>query len=361
MKQAILITLASFSPFLSTPMLVSTSFSHIDPTNEQNYQIILHNRPLVKVYKKTFSVMDVKKQMDLFLKEHHPEQAAATLLTYQFYLQNWKNTLQEMINNELIKMEATEYKITLSDGDIREEMEKRFGPNMMDRLDALQLSYQEAKELVKESIIIQNMSWYRIWAKALQRVTPEVIKMAYEDHLSQVLLSDEWTYKMITLKDEDPNIKNTQAIAKKAYEWIHASLENLSFDQKIATMKKTLPKTVSLNISEPLKISSKNLSSEILQTLQQTQLLAISKPIVQKSRSNSTPVYRMFYLMNHEKKAPPPFETLSTKIQDTLLQKEGETQKQEYFSKLRKRFLCEDLVVKNLFSEHYQPFTICES
>ena len=49
----------------------------------ETYEIVINNRHLVKINGKTFSVMDVKKKMDLFLHEHHPESLSSNLLKFQ--------------------------------------------------------------------------------------------------------------------------------------------------------------------------------------------------------------------------------------------------------------------------------------
>lgn len=327
------------------------------PSGGEAYEVIMHNRPLAKINGKIFSVMDVKKKMDLFLHEHHEETFASPLLVYQFYAQNWRPTLQEMIDGELIKMEAEVYKINISDGDIRQEMDKRFGPNVVKRLDELKLSYDDAKELIRDDIIVRNMSWYRIWAKTLQEVTPETVKSGYEKYLASLPLKDNWTYKIATLRGTD---ESDEATVTKVYSVLLQEGENAK-PQTVKGFTGFLPSSATLSISEPLTIPGKDLSPEILQVLKDLPPATFSKPIAQKSRTDGTTIYRMFYLIDHDKEEAPSFEQLSSKIHDTLVQKYGDLQRDEYLGKLRKRFLAEDLVAKNLYPQNFQPFTLCGS
>ncbi|MBM3192689.1 MAG: hypothetical protein FJZ59_00455 [Chlamydiae bacterium] len=322
----------------------------------ETYEIIMSNRVLAKINGKTFSVMDVKKKMDLFLHEHHPESLSSNLLLYQFYTQNWRQSLQEMIDNELIKMEAVTFKINISDGDVRQEMDKRFGPNLVKRLDELKLSYEEAKQIVHDDIVVRNMQWYRIWARVLQDVTPETVKAGYETYLAKLQLKDDWTYKVATLKG--PNQSEEAAI--KAYNLLLQEESEVT-PIEVKGISGFLPTDTSLQISEPITISTKDLSNEIVKVLEDLPANTFSKPIAQKSKSDGSTVFRMYYLIDHKKESPPSFEQVSAKIHETLVQRYGDLQREEYFTKLRKRFLSEDLVVKNLFPPSYQPFNICGS
>lgn len=322
----------------------------------ETYEIVMNNRPLVKINGKTFSVMDVQKKMDLFLHEHHPEALSSNLLRYQYYSGQWRQTLQEMIDNELIKMEAVSFNINISDGDIRQEIDKRFGPNIIKRLDEIHLSYDDAKELVRDEIVVRNMSWYRIWAKVLQDVTPETVKSQYVTYLAKLPLKDEWVYKMASVRGSDEKGE----IAQKAYNILLLAGENPS-SQEIKGFTGLLPSNTSLNVSEPITVASKDLAPEVLQLLESLPPHTYSAPLPQKSRADGSTVYRMFYAIEHKKDPSPPFEELSSQIHDTLVQKYGDIQKDEYFTKLRKKFLNDDLVVKNLFPANYQPFALSGS
>lgn len=338
------------SALLSKGVCQTPSFA---PQSGETYEIIVSNRPLVKINGKTFSVLDVKKKMDLFLQEHHPETLSSNLLVYQFYAQNWRHSLQEMIDNELIKMEAESYKIQISDGDIRQDMDRRFGPNVVKRLDELKLTFEEAKEMTRDEIVVRNMTWYKVWAKVLHDVTPELVKSQQDTYIAKLALKDEWTYKMATVRGSD----ETGEIATKAYEML-VDAGKTSLD-KVST--ESLPSNTVLTVSDPITISSKDLAPEILTVLESLPAETFSKPIAQKSRSDGSIVYRMFCVTDHKKDISPRFEEISSKIHDTLVQQYGNIQREEYFAKLRKRFFCEDLVVANLFPPAYQPFTISGS
>jgi hypothetical protein len=347
-----------------TFLVLATSFLLVDGFCQaqnlmpegKDFEIVMNNKPLVKINGKTLSVMDVKKKMDLFLYEHHAEVIDNPVLVYQFYSQHWRDTLQKMIDDELIKMEAQTFKLNISEGDVRQEMEKRFGPNVTKRLDELGLTMEDAKKIIHDEIVVNNMTWYRVWAKTLQQVGPELVRAQYEPFLAKLPLKDEWTYKMITIRGDN----ETGEASKKAYDILLTSdLDEIKKEKKGFTG--FLPSNVNMNISELITVSGKELSLEIKDILKNLNKKTYSSPVLQKSRVDGSTVHRIFYLVDHQKDDAPPFEELSGKIHELLVQKYGDVQREEYFSRLRKRFLSEDLIVKNMFPPSYQPFTICGS
>ena len=62
---------------------------------------------------------------------------------------NWKYVLQELIDKELILGDAEEKKVAITAGDVRQEMENMFGPNIIANLDKIGLSMDEALKIVR--------------------------------------------------------------------------------------------------------------------------------------------------------------------------------------------------------------------
>ena len=106
-----------------------------------------------------------------------------------------------------------------------------------------------------------------------------------------------------------------------------------------------------------ITMSSKEIAPEVLQVLERLPVGGVSEPVLQKSRSDGSNVYRLFCVVEHKPDTPPPFENVSSQLQNLLIQKLGDQQREEYFAKLRKRFCCEDLVATQMFPASYQPFT----
>ena len=79
--------------------------------SSQEIKIAFHNRPLAKVNGKTFSLFDVIKKMDLALYSYDPNMNHETKL--QYYNQNWRSALNELVEDELFLAEAEEKELSL--------------------------------------------------------------------------------------------------------------------------------------------------------------------------------------------------------------------------------------------------------
>jgi len=84
---------------------------------------------------------------------------------YQFYSSQWYPTLQQMIDHELMVTDAETRQVNVSDGEVREEIQTRFGPNVMESLDQLGITYDEAREMVHQDMIVQRIQWVRVSSK----------------------------------------------------------------------------------------------------------------------------------------------------------------------------------------------------
>ncbi len=106
--------------------IFSTSFAElsiVDPPflnsfNPPSHEpcLVINNRPLGKINGKVISLYDVIKKMNLFLFEYYPDYKPSSVERYQFYMNRWETTLDDMINNELILLDAAQKEIKVSDG-----------------------------------------------------------------------------------------------------------------------------------------------------------------------------------------------------------------------------------------------------
>lgn len=319
-------------------------------------KIFLHNRIVTKIHGKTISMYDVQKKMDLFLKRNHPEVYDSVVDRYQFYASSWRATLEDMLHTELILMEAEELKIEIPEGDIKEEMENQFGHKMIDRFEQLGISYDEAHEMIKEEIIVRSLSWYRIWASVMQRVNPEAIKLAYEQHIQGLPNEDTWVYQTITIKDGQS--AETEALAKEAYALLSAASQSDSAEALAQSLREKLPGSAHVTLSNELALTSHELSPSNLKVLENLTPGSFSAPIAGGSRSSSNPVYRIFFLKDFKKQQIPDFQELEPKIKNRLTGELATNIGEAYFEKLRKRFCCEDAKVETLTTPNYEPFSI---
>lgn len=315
-----------------------------------SHEIIIHNRLLARVNGKPISVMDVKKSMDLFLKGHYPDALSSPFKTYQFYVYQWKFALQELINKELLRIEAENLKATLPnnktlipDGVVHEEIKKRFGANPFQKIQDLGFTDDQIEKFIIEEMMISSVSWTFVWQKAIQQVTPDKIQKEYNKHLDDLKSSGKWEYKIVTIHgDSEQDNKKT---AKKLYQLIsqksHLEKDENTLTGIIQEMNKHAPSNLCITISSLISVANKDISLEIKKILEQLSPCSLSKMMTQTPDGLA---YRMFYLIKYHQESPPSIQEIFQKLTNSLIQENGLHQRAEYIGKLKKKFFYEDLL-----------------
>ncbi len=317
-----------------------------------NQKIGVQNSILAKVNGTTISMMDVKKKMDLLFHQNYPHLLHANQARFQFYEASWRHVLMEMIDNELLLADAADKEIKLADAEVREEIENRFGPNVMTMLDKIGLTYDEAWKLIKNDMIVKRMTWWFIHSKALSKVTPQDIKVAYQHKLKETPPYVEWTYRVITLKGEQPAVA-----AEELYQKIEAA--SPAPDQLTAILKEfeATHSGVSASLSNEYVGKDIEISETHRAALSSLQPAQYSKPLTQTRRDNSE-TCRIFYLSHAVDHPAPAFEELAPILKNELIQKASGEISQNYIEKLRKHYRFDASHLKETLPDDLQPFAI---
>lgn len=320
--------------------------------------IIVHNRPLAKINGKVFSVIDVQKSMNRYLLKAYPDIFQDPQSVLQFYVHNWRPVLQEMIDNELMLMEAEELTYKMDASYIKEEMRERFGENANEISDNNDMSKEELEKIVGDDLICRSLLWYRVWQPAMNEVTPKVIHDHYVANVLNGPAQDSWKYQMCTIRGKDANqnekiAKELKKVFKKADTKLGGSLTDA-----VAAVSSLTPEGVSVKVSDDIVLTSQELSKENLSILQGLKPMEISKAVNQKSRYDDQTVTRIFQLKEHTVTAPPAFEDVSSQIKEALIGEKSEGIRQEYMTRLRKRFCCEDLVMEKMYGPETRLFAL---
>ena len=333
------------------------SFENPNPMAPAAPSFSINNRTLVRINGKVISLMDVVKKMDMIIYEHFPEIRNSPVKLYQFYSSQWRHTLDDMIFNELTITDGESKEIKVSDGDVREEMERRFGPNIISNLTKLNLKYEEVRDIVHSELLVRQLHGMKIYSKAQLSVTPSNIKTEYLAHLQKNPSKEELTYQVISVRGKDATkCKNV--------------IEHVSSDLSLPSSKlsdlvdavKTLPsvqdKSVTVNVSKDIILDAKNLSEEHKSILNSLKEKEFSNPIAQVSRVDNSNVYRIFHLKSRKTVETPKFQELSEELENNLLNKAAQREKDEYKLKLYKKFGFDQEYLSLAVPEDYQPFTI---
>lgn len=317
-----------------------------------SHEIVIHNRPLVKVNGKNISLIDVVKKMNAFLYANFPDATQDQAQLYQFYNARWRQTLDDMINNELMLIEAQTREVKVSDGDVREEVEARFGPNIMAALDKLHMSLDEAREMVHTDLIVQRIMWLHVHQKVYQEITPQKQREAYAAFLQANPPTDQWIYQVLSVRGEDV------ALCKKITESAVNLIETVGKDlvqikTAIVESHKEEPAFPVINVSEDYVVENSRLSEEHRNALLHLTDGDFSAPIAQLSRSTGKEVWRIFHLKERKTITPPTFDDVADNLKNHLQQESYQRHSEAYYKKLRSNYQ-----LRLDIPDDYEPFQI---
>jgi len=220
-------------------------------------KIFINNRILARINGKPITTYDLVKKMDLSFYKQYPEYISSAQARYQFYQQGWKYIFDDLVNEELVLADAKESKIEASAGDVRQEMEQQFGPNIIENLDKASMSLDEAYKIVEAELILQRTIGARVNSKALRAVTPLKVRIAYDKYIQNPENRNltKWNYRVVTIKDRD--IKKTEVLSHTVYQLL---LDGIKLDELDETLKnrKMLGRNGKVTLSKLITNDKKN-------------------------------------------------------------------------------------------------------
>jgi hypothetical protein len=313
-------------------------------------ELVIYNRILAKVHGKTLSVIDVMKKMDLFLQKQYPDAVGSSVARYQFYASHWQETLQQMVDTELMLADAERLEVKVSDAEVREEILRRFGPNIMPALDALSLPYEEARTLIHDELVVQKMNWFRVSAKVLSRITSRDVCSAYAHYIQEHPATNECCYEVLSIRA--PAMATGEAVADKACALLQQHLPLQDITQQLQG------ESVSVTLSTELRSEERNLSEAHREALRTLAPGAYSLPIAQVSRSDQSTVFRIFHLKERIEKPVPPFARLADALREDLLQQEAQKEHTLYLKRLRQQMGYDKQQMLETLPAQFQPFAL---
>jgi hypothetical protein len=321
-------------------------------------EIAYSNRPLITINGKTLSLVDVIKKMDFQLLQYAPQVLDNPESRFEYYNQNWRRVYAELVEMELVMIDAEPLKIGISEADIRMELES-LGPQLIIKLDSIGLTLNEAKAMVENDMIMRQMLWYKAYSKALQVITPESIKIAYNDYFKEETLKqkEHWCYQVLTIKSKD------SAKGEKAAWAAHTLLskEGSIMAAIPDALKKTLQSSsddVELTLSKDLRVDSHSISKQHHEILCQLQPHEYSQPVVQLAKNQGEEVRKIFYLKEHSIDAVKTFQDMASSLKDKLTQIAAEKERKNYIESLKKKLLLSDAEIFESISKEEEPFAL---
>lgn len=336
--------------FFLVPVLL---FGAVDPlfmTDDSHLRIVVNNRVLANVNGKPITVIDVMKRMDLLFLKQFPEYVSSVTARHQFYQANWKRILSELVDKELILADAKELKMEVASGEVRQEMEELFGPNIILNLDKIGLSLDEAQKIVSGDIAIRRMVFLKVTSKAMGRVTPQVLRDYYpryaEDNSQPLVLS----YRMLTVRDADPQW--SEEAAKKIYEELVVKKKPIE-----VVLKQFEEQKGSISLSNEFTHNEKEIAPQNKEVLSTLQAGDISPPIKQTSKDDSV-VWRLFLVSKRTDAIIPTYKESESKMKEELLDVAVSVEQKSYLDRLRRHFAVKESQLKDMVPEEFTPFIL---
>jgi len=353
MKKIILICLS----FFLVNAALETSLQAVPMQNRVEPKISINNRILARINGKAITTYDLVRKMDLTFYKQYPEYVGSTMARFQFYQQGWKVILDDLITEELILADAKESKIEASAGDVRQEMEEQFGPNIIDNLDKAGMSLDEAYKIVEAELILQRTIGARVNIKALRIVTPSKVRMTYDEYVQKPENRHltKWNYRVITIKDRD--IIKTEALGKSVYQLLlnGVKLDDLS---DVLAERKLLGKNGKVTVSKTITNDEKELAANYKDVLANLDAGMYSQPFPFKSRVLKTTVHRIILVEEISPGGYPTFKDLEAKLKQYLLNTTADKLTEEYIEKLRQHYHVRKADLESMIPENYQPFKL---
>lgn len=301
--------------------------------------VSVQNRVLCRVQGKAISVRDVTTALDESFDRDFPQYAENPEARQQYYLNSWRLVLDDLINRELILADAEDRNLPIPHGDIREEMEGLFGPDMLSTLDNEGLSFEEAWELVREEIALRRMLMMRVNSRAYAGVTPVEVRAEYDTYCAEHAGKERWNYRVVSIRGEDS--ERAAEVAAEAYRLLttegsdHDDLGN-EFTQRWAE------ENVKVSVSRPMENSRGSFSDQHWAGVAGLESGQLSEPLLQTSR-NGDRLFRIYLVDEKTLPTVPLYHEVEDEFRDRLLQEAMGRERTEYMAELHEKFEVEPL------------------
>lgn len=323
-------------------------------SDEEPPKIVINNRVLASVNGKIISVIDIAKKMDMVFYQRYPQYLEVPEFRYQFYQTSWKQMLSDLIDRELVIADAEEKNFPVSSGDVREELEDIFGPNMMINLDSAGLTLDDAWQLVKADIIIRRMLYYQVQSRVYAQVTPQDIRKKYEEYLRVNKEQEEYLWRAVSVKGSSQE----QAVALGQAAYLLLKDEKLPIEEIQEKLQghSLWNESLSVSLSPVYSQKRRELSESLLELFSSMEEGSYSQPLFQPSRSDRTPVVRLYYLQGIPKEDVKPINEVETQLRDEVMDQMISEETLAYFERLRHHFRVSKEQIEEELPQNFQPF-----
>jgi len=326
-------------------LLMGITFLHAEGPSLSSKAISIENRVLATVRGQVITVVDVMKKLDMLFYQQFPQYRGSTEAKFEFYKSNWRKVFEDLVNRQLVLAWAEERQLQVSNGELREELEQMFGPNVMMNLYEAGLSVYEVQEMMRADILMRRIIGFCVRMPVMAAITPEVVQAEYERQCFEAKKRTIWTWKSVTIRSKESDCP------KQVAEQIAEQLVELSPDQI------QLPEEVEILSSQTFHSKNGELSTSLQELFQALPEGRYSEPVEFVGRSSPTKSWRCYLVEKKEHETLPPFSELEEVLREHLAAPEMEEKSFEFFANLRKQYHVQQFLSSDKLVA-FEPFVL---
>ena len=325
---------------------------------EGNYEILFENRLLAQVNGKPITVYDVMKKMDVVFYRQYSEYVANKQARFQFYQVSWKQVLKDLIEKELMMADAEESKLEVTASEVRQELEKSFGPNIIANLDKIDMTLDEAKEILQSEILIRKLMGFKVTGKAFRSINPQDLKEAYAAWTKENVIPEQIVYRVLSVRDGKSG-EQCKSVVSLIQKWLKDGKGDLAAAKSAFEKLGILNESTKITLSEPIRVNRDELIPEVKIVLDELMENQFSEPIAQKSRRDESVVWKIYALEEVVQPTVATFKEMENKLRDKLLDQRIGKEAAEYMEFLRNHYSVHDSYL-NQVSKEWLPFSLIQ-
>ena len=289
-----------------------SSFSFVGAdAAEAKKEIVADQRILASIRDHIITVGDVMKKMDIVFYQQYPQFRNSTEHRLQFYDSNWRAMLQELVERRVIMVFAEENHMEVGHGEVREELEELFGPNVLLTMYEARVSMDDAYDMIRQDIMMRRILHFYVRAAALASITPQKIKEVYQEKYENRAKEEKISWHILSLKaPEGPSV--TQKIKAIVDALNH---ESSTFEKE----RERLPEGWDLLLSPLFTTEISQLSSTLRPVLEHSAAGIWSDPIQAKEAKKGCEKWSSYFVKERLKGERIPLNVVENEIQETLL------------------------------------------
>lgn len=277
---------------------------------EKQTEIKADRRMLVRVRNSTLTITDVMRKMDLIFYQQFPHLRSMPKERLKFYETNWRRVLQDLVDRKLIMIFAEENHFEVPHGDVREEMEAIFGPNVLLALYDAKVPFEDAYDMVRQEIMMRRIVSFYVKGAVLASLTPQKVKERYREKYEQTLPQEKIVWHILSLKT--PAEIDSKALMEKIVSSLNEGAS--TFEKE----KETVPENCELILSPLFVTESAQVSPAIKPILDGLETNRWSAPLPAKEMKNGVAKWNAYLVKERKEGEKIPFSNVEDAIREEM-------------------------------------------